>query len=93
MVLGVRRGSTTRYQVFRTTTGTCNATDATFQVDYITSFGTHHRRQLLVAPGLLDRPAAGRLVSLPVNQDPVKQPDETYDLADTIAMRNAPACP
>jgi hypothetical protein len=30
---------------------------------------------------------------MPVNQYPVTQPNETYDLADTIAMRNAPACP
>ena len=86
-------GSTTRYEVFRTTTGTCNATDATFQVDYVTNFGAITGGNLWSLPAC----STGRLqavsVSLPVNQNPVTQPSETYDLADTIAMRNAPACP
>jgi len=86
-------GSTTRYQVFRTTTGTCNATDATFQVDYITNFGSITGGNFWSLPAC----STGRLqavsVSLPVNQYPVTKPNETYDLADTIAMRNAPACP
>jgi len=86
-------GSSTRYQVFRTTTGNCNATDATFQVDYITSFGSITGGNYWSLPAC----STGRLqavsVNLPVNQYPVTKPNETYDLADTIAMRNAPACP
>ena len=53
-------GSTNRYAVYRTISGNCGAADARFQVDYITSLGGSHRRQHLVAPGLLDRPAPGR---------------------------------
>jgi type II secretory pathway pseudopilin PulG len=86
-------GSTTRYQVFRTTSGNCNASDALFQVDYVTSYGAITGGNFWSLPAC----STGRLqavsVSLPVNQNPVKQPGETYDLADTIAMRNAPACP
>ena len=86
-------GSTTRYQVFRTTTGTCNAASATFQVDYVTNFGAITGGNFWSLPAC----STGRLqavsVNMPVNQYPVTQPNETYDLADTIAMRNAPACP
>ncbi len=86
-------GSSTRYQVFRTTSGNCNATDATFQVDYITSFGAITGGNFWSLPAC----STGRLqavsVNLPVNQYPLTKPNETYDLADTIAMRNAPACP
>jgi type II secretory pathway pseudopilin PulG len=86
-------GSSTRYQVFRTTSGNCNATDALFQVDYITNFGSITGGNLWSLPPC----STGRLqavsVNMPVNQNPVTQPQETYDLADTIAMRNAPACP
>lgn len=32
-------------------------------------------------------------VALTVNLDPVLHPNEAYDLADTIALRNAPRCP
>ena len=32
-------------------------------------------------------------MNMPVNQEPVTQPGKTYDLTDSIAMRNAPACP
>jgi prepilin-type N-terminal cleavage/methylation domain-containing protein len=86
-------GSPIRYQVFRTTSGNCNATDALFQVDYITSYGTITGGNFWSLPAC----STGRLqavsVNLPVNQNPVSEPQATYDLADTIAMRNAPACP
>ena len=41
--------------------------------------------------------SSGRLqsvtVNMPVNQTPLTEPNATYDLTDTIAMRNAPTCP
>jgi prepilin-type N-terminal cleavage/methylation domain-containing protein len=86
-------GSTTRYAVYRTTSGNCSATDALFEVDYITSYGTITGGNFWsLAPC-----STGRLqavtVNMPVNRTPVTRPDATYDLVDTIAMRNAPACP
>ena len=86
-------GSTTRYQVFRTISGTCNAASALFEVDYITNYGTITGGNIWsVTPC-----STGRLqavtVNMPVNQYPVTKPGNTYDLTDSIAMRNAPACP
>jgi prepilin-type N-terminal cleavage/methylation domain-containing protein len=86
-------GSAVRYAVYRTTSGNCSAADALFEVDYITSFGTITGGNFWSLPAC----SSGRLqavtVNLPVNQTPVTRPDATYDLTDTIAMRNAPACP
>ena len=86
-------GSTTRYAIYRTTSGNCGATDAVFQVDYITSYGSITGGNFWSLPAC----STGRLqavtVNMPVNRRPVTRPDATYDLTDTIAMRNAPACP
>jgi prepilin-type N-terminal cleavage/methylation domain-containing protein len=86
-------GSTTRYQVFRTISGTCNAATALFEVDYITSTAAVTGGNIWsVTPC-----SSGRLqavtVNMPVNENPVTKPGETYDLMDSIAMRNAQACP
>jgi prepilin-type N-terminal cleavage/methylation domain-containing protein len=86
-------GSTTRYAIYRTISGNCGATDALFQVDYITSTATVTGGDFWTLPAC----STGRLqavtVDMPVNRDPVTQPNATYELTDTIAMRNAPACP
>ena len=86
-------GSTTRYAVYRTVSGNCDEADAVFQVDYITSYGAITGGDFWSLPAC----SAGRLqavtVNMPVNRTPVTRPDATYDLTDTIAMRNAPACP
>ncbi|HZO34162.1 MAG TPA: type II secretion system protein [Gaiellaceae bacterium] len=86
-------GSTTRYAVYRTTSGNCGPADALFEVDYITSYGSITGGNFWSLPSC----STGRLqavtVNLPVNRTPVTRPDATYDLTDTIAMRNAPACP
>jgi prepilin-type N-terminal cleavage/methylation domain-containing protein len=86
-------GSTTRYAVYRTNSGDCTAADALFEVDYITSYGSITGGNFWSLPSC----STGRLqavtVNLPVNRTPVTRPDATYDLTDTIAMRNAPACP
>jgi hypothetical protein len=86
-------GSSTRYAVYRTTSGVCTAAYSLFEVDYVTNYGA-------VTGGAfwsLASCSSGRLqavtVNMPVNQYPVTEPNSTYDLTDTIAMRNAPACP
>jgi prepilin-type N-terminal cleavage/methylation domain-containing protein len=85
-------GSTTRYAVYRTISGNCGASDARFQVDYITNLGAISGGNIWSLPPC----STGRLqavtVDMPVNADPVKRADRTYELKDTIAMRNAPAC-
>lgn len=86
-------GSTTRYAVYRTTSGNCGATDAVFQVDHITSYGSVTGGDFWSLPACSTGRLQGVSVNLPVNRDPLTQPNATYDLADTIAMRNAPACP
>jgi len=79
-------GSTTRYAVYRTVTGTCDASDADFQVDYITT------ANIWSTPTC----ATGRLptvaVNMPVNRNVASAPNETYDLQDSIALRNASVC-
>jgi prepilin-type N-terminal cleavage/methylation domain-containing protein len=86
-------GSTTRYAIYRTTSGNCGPADALFQVDYITNLGSITGGNYWSLPAC----SSGRLqavaVNMPVNQTPVTRPGATYDLADTIAMRNAPGCP
>ena len=86
-------GSTNRYAVYRTISGNCGAADALFEVDYITSYGAVTGGNIWsLAPC-----SSGRLqaitVDMPVNADPVRRPGRTYELKDSIAMRNAPACP
>ena len=86
-------GSTTRYAIYRTTSGNCGPADALFQVDYITSYGSITGGNFWSLPTC----SSGRLqsvtVNMPVNQTPITEPNATYELIDTIAMRNAPTCP
>jgi prepilin-type N-terminal cleavage/methylation domain-containing protein len=79
-----------RYGLYRTDvtpSGTsCDPANANFQVDFLTK------------PDIWSQPAcsSGRIqtiaVDLPTNRDPVKRPNRSYELKDTIALRNAPAC-
>lgn len=86
-------GSTNRYAVYRTISGNCGATDARFQVDYITNLGGITGGNIWSLPACTSGRLQAVTVNMPVNADPVKRPDRTYELQDTIAMRNAPACP
>lgn len=80
-------GSTTRYQLFRTISGTCNASNALFELDYITTANLWS----------LPTCASGRFqtvaVDIPVNRDIAKRPGRTYELQDAIALRNSLPCP
>jgi prepilin-type N-terminal cleavage/methylation domain-containing protein len=86
-------GSTVRYAVYRTISGNCGAADALFEVDYITNYGSVTGGNIWS----LSPCSTGRLqavtVDMPINADPVTRPDRVYELKDSIAMRNAPACP
>jgi len=85
-------GSTTLYGLYRTINTpagtTCDAANANFQVDYLT------RSQVWTYP--LPTCAAGQVqtvgIDMPVNRDYPKRPSRTYELTDSIALRNAPPC-
>ena len=70
-----------RYGVYRTISGNCNATDAVFQVDFITKPDIW----TMVCPASGLQAVA---VDMPVNRDPVTRAGRTYELQDTISLRN-----
>ena len=80
-------GSSIRYQLFRTISGTCNGANSLFELDYI------NRANLWALPTC----TSGRLqtiaVDIPVNDDPINHPSRTYELQDAIALRNTLPCP
>jgi prepilin-type N-terminal cleavage/methylation domain-containing protein len=80
-------GSATRYQLFRTTSGTCNGSNALFELDYVTQASLW---SLPTCP-------SGRLqtvaVDIPVNRDIARRPGRTYELQDSISLRNSLPCP
>ena len=86
-------GSTTRYAIYRTVSGNCGPADALFQVDYITSYGSITGGNFWSVPACTSGRLQSVTVNMPVNQTPITRPDATYDLTDSIAMRNAPVCP
>jgi hypothetical protein len=67
--------------VYRTISGNCSAADAVFQVDYVT---TAQIWQMSCPASALQAVA----VDMPVNRDPIARPGRTYELQDTIALRN-----
>jgi hypothetical protein len=75
-------GSTTRYALYRTVVTSCDAADAVFQVDYLTSPDIWSNA---CSTDLL----AGITVKMPVNRDPVNRPKRKYTASDTISLRNA----
>lgn len=86
-------GSSVRYAIYRTTSGNCGPADALFQVDYITSYGSVTGGNFWSLPACTTGRLQSVAVNMPVNQTPITEPSATYDLIDTIAMRNAPTCP
>src|SRR5262249_2094301 len=70
-----------RFGVYRTISGNCNASDAVFQVDYVT------KAQIWTMSCPTSQLQAVS-VDMPVNRDPLTRAGRTYDLQDTIALRN-----
>lgn len=70
-----------RFGVYRTISGNCSAADAVFQVDYVTKAQIW---QMSCPASALQAVS----VDMPVNRDPVTRPGRTYELQDTIALRN-----
>jgi prepilin-type N-terminal cleavage/methylation domain-containing protein len=70
-----------RFGVYRTISGNCNATDAVFQVDYVTKPDIW---SMVCPPTELQAVA----VDMPVNRNPVTRASRTYELQDTISLRN-----
>jgi prepilin-type N-terminal cleavage/methylation domain-containing protein len=74
-------GSTTHYALYRTVTTACDAADAVFQVDHVTQPNVWTK---VCSSALLE----GIAIDLPVNRDILTRPGRTYELTDTIALRN-----
>jgi len=70
-----------RFGVYRTISGDCSASDAVFQVDYVT---TAQIWSMYCPPTGLQAVAT----DMPVNRDPLTRSERTYELKDTIALRN-----
>lgn len=100
-------GSTTRYQLFRETSGSCDGVDATVVIDYIAPPPTGWPTNSLLSPAPLawdgniwPTPQACPSGGLPtigvdmnVSLDPLGHPSEGYELRDEVAIRNADHCP
>jgi prepilin-type N-terminal cleavage/methylation domain-containing protein len=76
-------GSTNRYKMYRTIVSTCDAADAVFQVDYVTTGDVWE-----VVCGDNASHLETVSIDMPVNRDIVKRPGRTYELTDQIALRN-----
>jgi len=72
-----------RFGVYRTISGNCNASDAVFQVDYVTRADVWEFRC-----GANESHLESIVIDLPVNRDVLTRPDRTYELTDEIALRN-----
>ena len=99
-------GSTTRFQVFRETSGNCDGTGATLTVDYVAAPAAGWPQNTNTSPtptswdGNIwptqetcvsgDQPTVA--VDMNVNLDPDNHPEQGYELKDQIALRNAPVC-
>jgi len=70
-----------RFGVYRTISGNCNASDAVFQVDYVTKPDIW----AMVCPTSQLQAVS---VDMPVNRNPVTRASRTYELQDTISLRN-----
>ena len=71
-----------RYKLYRSTIDCTVPAEANFQVDYVTQANLWPATPCVVG----EYPTVG--IDMPVNRDPVKRPGRTYDLKDTIALRN-----
>jgi hypothetical protein len=74
-------GSSTRWALYRTITSSCDAADAVFQVDYVTQPNIWTK---VCSAAHLE----GISIDLPINRDIATRPGRTYELKDTIALRN-----
>lgn len=99
-------GSTTRYQLFRETSGNCDGVGTTMTVDYLAAPTSGWPTNDNTSPTPTDwngniwptqqtcatgsQPTVA--IDLNVNIDPDNHPDQGYELKDAIALRNAPAC-
>ena len=75
-----------RYKLYRSTIDCTVPADATFQVDYVTQANIWPTSTCI--PG--EYPTVS--VDMPVNRNPVTRPGRTYDLTDSIAIRNSLPC-
>ena len=79
-------GSTSRYRLYRETSGNCDGVGTTYMTDYLTT------RALWTIPSC----TSGRLptvsASLPINTKPMTRGARTFTLQDSITLRNADLC-
>ena len=76
-------GATDHYILYRTIVHACDASDAVFQVDHLTR-GDVWAPKVVCSPAHLEAVP----VDMAVNRDIATRPDRTYELTDTIALRN-----
>jgi prepilin-type N-terminal cleavage/methylation domain-containing protein len=74
------------YVLYRSTIDCTVPADATFQVDWVTQANLWPANTCLTG----QYPAVA--VDLPVNRNPLTRPGRTYELKDSIAIRNALPC-
>jgi prepilin-type N-terminal cleavage/methylation domain-containing protein len=76
-------GATNHYVLYRTVISACDASDAVFQVDYLTRGDVWAPKVLCSVAHLESVP-----VDMAVNRDIETRPGRTYELTDTITLRN-----
>lgn len=80
----VRIGTSgTRYSLYRTIVHACDAADAVFQVDYVT-----HGNVWTSVCGPNQSHLQAVAIDLPINRDITTRPGRTYELTDSISLRN-----
>lgn len=79
-------GSTSRYRLYRETSGNCDGVSSTFMTDYLTTG----------SPWTIPSCTSGRLpsvsASLPINTNPTGRAGRTFTLLGSITLRNANTC-
>jgi type II secretory pathway pseudopilin PulG len=76
-------GSTTRFGLYRTIVHACDAADAVFQVDHVTQANLWTS---VCGPNQSHLQAVA--IDLPINRDVATRPGRTYELKDSISLRN-----
>lgn len=75
-----------RYKLFRSIVDCTVPAEATFQVDYVTQADIWPTTTCVTG----EYPTVG--IDMPVNRDPATHTGRTYELQDTIAIRNSSPC-